>query len=522
MKSRTEYSAKNTTVSVICRILAIIMGYVLRIVFTHQLSSTYVGINGLFVDIIQVLSLSEMGVGTAITFALYQPVADGDIEKQKSLMRLFRHFYIGIAGAVACFGMILIPFLGTLIKDYGSMQYVVPIFLLYVTNAVCSYLWIYKKMLMDAHQLIYIGVSYQTISWFIQDFLQILILIFTGNFILYLVVQIVVTIACNLLISYKAEKLYPFLKEKETKPLNKEDRKGVFQNIKAMMMHKLGEVVINNTDNLLISAFVGIVQVGKYSNYFLVIESLNQILTQVFQGIAASVGNLGVTQDEKRVRKVFETTLFIGQWMCSVITIGIYEVINPFIAISFGKEYCFAMPIVFLLSLRFYLLGIRKAAQVFHDSLGLFYFDRYKSIAEAVLNIVISLLLVQKYGVMGVFAGTVVSMLFVSIWVEPYVLYHYRLHLPVRTYYQKMIPYAAITAIVWRITHILCDMASKSGNGTIAVTFVVRFLICILVPDLLFLLCYHRCKAFQVAIQKVKMLLEQKRQQKYQDEMKRR
>ncbi len=159
MKSRTEYSAKNTTVAVICRILAIIMGYVLRIVFTHQLSSTYVGINGLFVDIIQVLSLSEMGVGTAITFALYQPVADGDIEKQKSLMRLFRHFYIGIAGAVACFGMILIPFLGTLIKDYGSMQYVVPIFLLYVTNAVCSYLWIYKKMLMDAHQLIYIGVS---------------------------------------------------------------------------------------------------------------------------------------------------------------------------------------------------------------------------------------------------------------------------------------------------------------------------------------------------------------------------
>lgn len=522
MKSRTEYSAKNTTVSVICRILAIIMGYVLRIVFTHQLSSTYVGINGLFVDIIQVLSLSEMGVGTAITFALYQPVADGDIEKQKSLMRLFRHFYIGIAGAVACFGMILIPFLGTLIKDYGSMQCVVPIFLLYVTNAVCSYLWIYKKMLMDAHQLIYIGVSYQTISWFMQDFLQILILIFTGNFILYLVVQIVVTIACNLLISYKAEKLYPFLKEKETKPLNKEDRKGVFQNIKAMMMHKLGEVVINNTDNLLISAFVGIVQVGKYSNYFLVIESLNQILTQVFQGIAASVGNLGVTQDEKRVRKVFETTLFIGQWMCSVITIGIYEVINPFIAISFGKEYCFAMPIVFLLSLRFYLLGIRKATQVFHDSLGLFYFDRYKSIAEAVLNIVISLLLVQKYGVMGVFAGTVVSMLFVSIWVEPYVLYHYRLHLPVRTYYQKMIPYAAITAIVWWITHILCDMASKSGNGTIVVTFVVRFLICILVPDLLFLLCYHRCKAFQVAIQKVKMLLEQKRQQKYQDEMKRR
>lgn len=190
-----------------------------------------------------------------------------------------------------------------MIKDYGSMQCVVPIFLLYVTNAVCSYLWIYKKMLMDAHQLIYIGVSYQTISWFIQDFLQILILIFTGNFILYLVVQIVVTIACNLLISYKAEKLYPFLKEKETKPLNKEDRKGIFQNIKAMMMHKLGEVVINNTDNLLISAFVGIVQVGKYSNYFLVIESLNQILTQVFQGIAASVGNLGVTQDERESEK---------------------------------------------------------------------------------------------------------------------------------------------------------------------------------------------------------------------------
>lgn len=508
-KSRTEYSAKNTTLSVVCRIFAIIMGYVLRMVFTRKLSSTYVGINGLFVDIIQVLSLSEMGVGTAITYALYKPIAQEDVEKQKSLMELFRKFYMGIALVVALIGGAIIPFLGVLIKDYGTLSHVVPIFLLYLANAVFSYLWIYKKMLMDAHQYIYIGVSYQTISWVIQDILQIFVLIFTGNFILYLLVQIGVTITCNLLISHKANKMYPFLKEKNVRPLAKEDKENIFTNIKAMMMHKVGEVVINNTDNLIISAFVGIVEVGKYSNYYLVIESISQVLNQVFQGIAASVGNLGVTEDGKRVRKIFETSLFLGQWMYGLVGICIYELITPFVVISFGSQYSFSQKIVFILIIRFYLLGVRRATQVFHDSLGLFYFDRYKSLAEAFVNVVLSLLLVKYLGLFGIFLGTVLSMILVSVWVEPYVLYHYHLHSSVWNYYKKMIPYTVIMGIAWWITDWACQMAmGGSAGGEPWNILLCCFPLSLLIPNVLFVLVYHRTEEFCLAVRKAGKLMK--------------
>lgn len=503
MKSRTEYSAKNATVSLLCRVCAIVMGYVLRIVFTHQLSSTYVGINGLFVDIIQVLSLSEMGVGTAITFALYKPIAEDDIEKQKALMELFRRFYMGIAGIVAAIGVLIIPFLGILIKDYGTIDGIVPIFLLYLTNAVCSYLLIYKKMLVDAHQLSYIGISYQTISWVVQDVLQIIILVYSGNFILYLFVQIGVTIICNVMISHKANQLYPFLKDKRTEKLAKDDRVGIMKNIRAMMMHKVGEVVINNTDNLVISAFVGIVDVGRYSNYYLLIISVGQLLDQVFQGIAASVGNLGVTAKNTRVREIFETTLFIGQWMYGLVTICIFELINPFVNISFGHEYTFSMAVVLVLCLRFYILGIRKATQVFRDSLGLFWFDRYKAIAEAVLNVILSIVFVQSMGVFGVFLGTIISMLLVSVWIEPYVLYHYRLQISVWHYFKKLIPYVGITAGVWWLTHVLCSFVTAG----VWLTLLLKLPICLLVPNLIFAALYHATREFHVATEKAAKLI---------------
>lgn len=502
-KSRTEYSAKNTSVSLICRALAIIMGYVLRIVFTHNLSSTYVGINGLFVDIIQVLSLSEMGVGTAITFALYQPIAQNDIEKQKSLMKLFQKFYYCIALIVAVFGIVLVPFLGNIIRDYGLVKGVVPIFLLYVTNAVCSYLLIYKKMLIDAHQLNYIGVSYQTISWIVQDILQILVLILSGNFVYFLLVQIMVTITCNCLISHKANRMYPFLKEREVKKLPEEDFKSITRNIRAMMMHKVGEVVINNTDNLLISVYVSIVDVGRYSNYYLLIMSVNQVLEQVFQGIAASVGNLGVTEDNRRVRKIFETTFFIGQWMYAVVTLCIFEVINPFVEISFGKQYTFSTGVVILLCLRFYIIGIRKATQVFRDSLGLFRFDRYKAIVEAVLNVILSLIFVQQWGVFGVFLGTIISMLSVSVWIEPYVLYHFRLQVSVMAYFKKLLFYVGVTLLSWGITDWICGYIT----GGLCKTVCLKMLLCLSIPNIIFLFVYHRCPEFLLAADKAKRII---------------
>lgn len=506
-KSRTEYSARNTLVAVISRMAAILMGFATRVVFTHTLSESYVGVNGLFTDILNVLALSELGVGTAITYALYRPIAEGDIEKQKSLMRMYRAFYRIVAGFVLAAGLLVVPFMNVLIKNQPDVDHLIFIYLMYLANSVLSYLLIYKRTLVDAHQLIYIGTLYQTIFLIIQDVVQIVLLITTKNFLLFLCVYLICTLGTNLTISRKADKLYPYLRDKEVQPLDKAERKGIFKNIKAMLMHKIGTVVVNNTDNLLISSFVGIVSVGKYSNYYLVIGSIRQILDQVFQGITASVGNLGVTEDAVRVKKIFESSFFIGQWLYGFAAICLFELISPFVAISFGEQYLFDRTVVLVLCINFYITGMRKASLVFRDSLGLFWYDRYKSVAEAVINLVVSILLAVKFGVLGVFLGTFISSVTTSVWVEPYVLYKHHLKAPVWNYFASYVLYAGVLAAIWFATDWLCLRA----QGGYFMLFVIRLGICLIVPNLLMLLFYCRKKEFRFVLDKGAALIKDRR-----------
>lgn len=497
-KSRTQYSARNTSVAVFSKIMAIFMGFITRVVFTHNLSESYVGVNGLFTDILNVLSLTELGVGTAITYALYKPIAENDIEKQKSLMKMYCWFYRIIAMCVCGAGLLVVPFINVLVKDQSGVEHITLIYIMYLANSVLTYLLVYKKTLIDAHQKVYIGTLYQTIFLIVQDVAQIILLLTTKNFILFLTVYIICTLGANLSISRKADKLYPYLREKEVMKLPKEERKDIFKNIKAMLMHKIGAVVVNNTDNLLLSAIVGIISVGKYSNYYLVIGSIRQIFDQIFLGITASVGNLGVTQNSDRVKKIFETSFFIGQWLYGFSAICLYELLSPFVALSFGSNYVFSESVVFVLCANFYVTGMRKAALCFRDSLGLFWYDRYKSVAEALINLVASVILAVQFGTIGVFLGTLISTVTTSLWIEPYVLYKYRLKAKVSTYFASYMLYVIILAVIWFVTDKLC----KIFDGEYIVVLVYRFVICAIVPNILMLVIYCRKKEFKFALGK--------------------
>ena len=512
-RSRTEYSAMNTTVAVVSRMAAILMGFLTRVVFTHTLSEAYVGINGLFTDILNVLSLSELGVGTAITFSLYQPIARGDEEKQKSLMKLYQNIYRGVALLVFAAGILIIPFMDVLIKNQPDVGNLTVIYLMYLGNSVISYLLVYKRTLIDAHQKLYVGILYQTVFLIIQDIAQIFVLVFTKNFILFLTIYIICTVGTNLAISRRADRMYPFLRDREVRSLDKPEKKEIAQNIRAMLMHKIGTVVINNTDNLILSAFVGIISVGCYSNYYLVIGSIRQILDQVFLGITASVGNLGATEDTGRVKRIFEIAFFICQWLYGWAAICLYELVSPFVELSFGRQYLFSSDVVFVICLQFYILGLRKACQVFRDSLGLFWFDRYKSVVEAVLNIALSLWFVQLWGAGGIFLGTVVSTVLTSMWVEPYVLYKKRLHCPVRRYFYHLLLYVAVMAVALLITDAVCCCIA----GSALYVMLLRLPVCLFVPNLFLALLYWRKKEFKASRQKLSRLWKDRRAERPRD-----
>ncbi len=505
-KSRTEYSATNTTVAMIARVIAILAGYLTRVVFTHTLSEEYVGINGLFTDVLNVLALSELGVGTAITYALYRPISEGDVEKQKSLMLMYRNFYRIVAAIVLAAGLLVIPFMGVLVRDQGKVEHLILIYLMYLFNSVVSYLLIYKRTLIDAHQLSYIGVLYQTVFLIVQNIVQMAVLYFTHNFMLFLSILILCTIGGNYAISRRADRMYPYLKDRRVQPLSREERQDIFQNIRAMLMHKIGNVLVNNTDNLLLSSLVGFLSVGAYSNYFLIIGSVRQVLNQMFQGITASVGNLGVEESRARIRKIFEAAFFMGQWMFGLAAICLFEAIDLFVGISFGEKYIFTRDITLVLCLNFYLTGMRQATLVFRDSMGIFRYDRYKAIPEALINLVVSLILGRRYGTIGIFLGTLVSTVTTSLWVEPYMFYKHRLKMSSLSYFLKYAVYASVTFFLWWAEDLLC----RRITGAPWTVFFLRLILCFGITNLVFVLLYNKTKEFRLLKRKGMELLHKR------------
>ena len=501
-KTRTEYSVVNTSVAFIAQAAAILMGFFTRVVFTRMLSEGYVGINGLFTDILNILSLSELGVGTAITYALYAPIANGDTKKQQVIMGMFRTFYRITALVVLTAGLILIPFLNVLMKNLPNVENIILIYLLYLTNSVVSYLLIYKKTLVEAHQLNYLTVLYHNGFLIIQDICQIIILLTTRNFILFLIIAVICTITGNICMSRKVDRLFPYIKEHCKEKLPDSEKKDIFKNVKAMLMHKIGNVVVNNTDNLLISSFVGVITAGIYSNYFLIIGSIRQILEQAFQGVAASVGNLGATEDNEKIQHVFNVLFFIGQWMYGLAGICLFEMLNPFVEIAFGKKYLFSRNIVLILCINFFITGTRRAVLIFKESMGLFWYDRYKAIAEAIINLVVSIILVEKLGVAGVFLGTLCSTVLTSIWVEPYILYKYRFGKTPALFFLKYALYIAIIFASWFITDYCCNLIHLTPFANL----IIYLVICVFVFNILLFIIYQQTPEFRELLRLIKKI----------------
>ncbi len=512
--TRTEYSARNTAVALVSRIIAILMGYAVRVVFTAVLSTSYVGVSGLFTDIINVLSLSELGIETAITYALYSPVAFGDIEKQKSVMALYRRLYRIVALLVTAFGLALIPFMGIIISDPGDVTDLTLIYILYLAGAVVSYFFIYRKTLMDASQIRYVGVACHTVFLVIQDVLQIVILITTGNFILFLCIGLLATIGYNVTTSLLATRKYPYLKDRNVTPLPKEEKDDIFKNIGAMLMHKVGNVVVNNTDNILLSAMTGLVNAGIYANNFLVFASIRQLLNEVFDSITASVGNLSVTEDEERAGRIFDCAFFVGQWMFGLASICIFMLLPSFSFLSFGKTYAYEYWPMLVIAINFYVTGMRRATIVYRDACGLFYYDRYKAVAEALINIVELVLLTMKFGFIGVFLGTFVATMTTSFWVEPFVLYKYKLHTPLWGYFKKYFLYSLVFGVCLFLTDYLsryCEGLLGIGNDKLLILLVFRLFFCVIFVDLFYLVCFFKKKEFALVVEKAKFLYNKKR-----------
>lgn len=492
MATRTDKSIKNAIYAFVGQILILLVGFVNRRIFVEFLSAEYLGVHGLLSNVLSMLSLAEMGIGTAIVYCLYKPIAENDTEKLKSLMLFYKKAYRIIAGVVFSVGLCLTPFLPHLVAETPNVDHFYLIYILYVVNSGMSYLLVYKRSMIVADQRRYIVSAVHAVGHIALNLLQILVLYFTRNFLLYQCVMIVTTVVQNLVLSAISDKLYPFLKEKKAQKLSKGETRGIFKNVYAMLFHRIGDVVVNGTDNLLMARFGGLKQVGLYSNYIMIRAAVNTFVTMFFNSLSASFGNVSVVEKNEDVERIFNNINFISAWLLGFCSICLFTLFNPFIALWLGEAYFMSEWVVLFIVINFYLAGMRQPLAVVRNANGLFWNDRYKALVESVVNLVASIILGLRLGVLGVLIGTTISTVTVSGWVEPYVIYKHRFQKKLFVYLIQYFKYLIVTLVIGAATYYLCTLP---GDGLLG--FVLKMAICATVPNLCYLAVYCRRAEFK-------------------------
>ena len=333
---RTRYTMINMLVNIGGQFFAMLLSFINRMVFIRCLSAAYLGVNGLFTDVLSILNFAELGIGTAMVFSMYEPAARDDERKLAQLMNLYKWMYRAVAVSVLLFGLVLLPFLPHFIKGGEEIEHITLIYIIYVLGSASSYLLSYKSSIYQAYQKGYIRAGWNMVCELLKTILQTTVLLLTGNFILYLVVQQVMQLLPNIMVSHRADNEFPYLKECHELP-EKEERNGILKNIGAMSMHKLATVIVNNTDSLLMSSFIGLTAVGIYSNYRMVIINVQNIIVKLLSAFTGSVGNLSASEEPAKVYRIYREMDFMFFVLNAYFAAGMFILINPFIAIFFWR-----------------------------------------------------------------------------------------------------------------------------------------------------------------------------------------
>lgn len=493
-RTRTEYSLINICVGFAGYFFNTFIGFVCRMVFVRVLPPAYLGLSGLFSNILSMLSLAELGIGTAIVYALYKPIAERDEEKIAVLVQFYGKAYRIIGVVVAVVGVAIMPFLDFLIKEQPSISgNIRVIYFIYLFNTASTYFFSYRSSVLSAAQKNYLvlGVSYLTTS--VQSVIQIVLLLLTKNYFVYLIVQIMGTWSYNIIVSLLAKKEYPCIVAKTNKKLPTSEIKELTKNVKSLTIMRLSEFLVNGIDNIIITYFNGLITVGAASNYTLLSGTLSSLTNQVFNSLTASIGNYNAIESEERKRKFFYILNMANFWIFGWATIGIFLVSSDLVELFFGNRYVLPMSIPFILALNFYLVTMQSAITAYRNTLGLFYYGRYILIFTAGLNLCFSMILGKIYGLFGIYLATAIARLLTNNWYMPYVLFKHGLKLNPGQYFKKYLYYGIILVVAGGSSYYVCSLL----HFNIFVNVVLKIIICSVITNFIFWLTLHKREEYE-------------------------
>lgn len=473
--SRTVNSIINVTTSIGGQLLSIVLKFVVRTVFIHTLGKTYLGINGLFSDILTMLSLTELGFDTAINFKLYKPLEENDGQRVRVLMKFYKQAYRIVGVAILVLGLCLIPVLPYLIKDYDNLANLginaTVIFLLHIMRSVASYLFFaYRSAVMRANQKKYI---LDIVGYFVvigTSIAKILVLIFLKNFVLYTATVIFSNILQNLINATISKRYYPEFFEKENNRLSKEEVSGLLKDCGALFVYKVNGAVLKATDNTVISAFIGLSMVGLYSNYLLFYTTIKSLLNKVYAAVKASMGNLFVTGNLEKKYRFFQVMNFITAVLYGTAAVGIAVCANELIHMWVGDDYVIAQPFSILVGIEILFCGLKINLGQIRNVSGAFRQMWFRPVLGIFVNLGVSIWLVHVCGIYGVIIGTITADLLTNFLVDPSIIHKYSFenYKPVSEYYVKNIKYVLLLCAICGLDMWFCRIILP-GCGWISV-----------------------------------------------------
>ena len=490
-KSRMAYATKNAVISFAVSIVQLILGFVVQTVFIRELGKSYLGLNGLFTNILTYLSLAELGVGSAIVFSLYKPIASGDDREVAALMNFYRKAYRGIAAFVGVVGLAILPIIPMFIKGNveNHIGNVYLYFFLFLANSVCSYLLAYKRSIFSASQRDYVNQVNYFLFYLFQIILQIIILLVWQNYALFLVIQVLATVFGNLYISHKVDKEFVYLKQYKKENISRNDFLTIKKNVFELVGSKLGGILVNGTDNILISTFVGLSTVGIYSNYAMIATAVNLLQGKITSATVASIGNFGATEKNEKADNLFRLHFFVNfviNFSCSVVLLNLY---NPFITLWLGKDYTFLFPVVLVIVINNFIYQVRQTALSFINGFGAFRFSGIKSVVEGIINLLLSLSLMYffRLGIEGTLLATIFTSIFISGWFEIYQVYHFKLQIA----FSKILSFVSLRVVIGiggliGIHFLISMLALKASWINIIITAVLTEILALVMISIFF------------------------------------
>ena len=494
---RTKNATRNILFGIILKVYQILIPFIMRTAMIYFMGIQYLGLNSLFTSVLQVLNLAELGVGSAMVFSMYKPIAVDDKTTICALMKLYKIYYRIIGLIIAIIGGILTPFIPKLIN--GEIPSGINVYILYLLNlgaTVLSYwMFAYKNSILQAHQRTDVVSKVTLITNTMQYGLQIIVLWVIRNYYIFVLVALFTQVLTNILTAYTANKLYPHYKAEGDLP--KENVKEINQRIRDLFTSKIGTVVYDSADTVVISAFLGLTSLAIYQNYFYIITALTGFISIIFSACTAGIGNSLVVETKEKNFNDLNKFTFIVCWItgfCSVCLLCMYQ---PFMELWVGKELMLNMSAVVCFVLYFFVRQINSLLNLYKDASGMWHEDKFRPLAAALTNLILNLILVQFIGIYGIILSTVIAILVVGM---PWLLHNLFTVVfekkRLRSFLGKMFTYCILTIISCIVTYFICSTI----NTSLWVTLALRGFICLIIPNMIFFLAYHKRNEFKQSV----------------------